>query len=457
MKINSIVLSGKEVLPFIEGGKGIAISTGQTSGVWACAGGVGTFSGVNADSYDDAGHIIPQIYKAKTRYDRQKELIDYAIKGGITQSKIAHDLANGQGRVHMNVLWEMGACEQILEGVLEKAKGLIHGITCGAGMPYRLAEICAKYSVYYHPIVSSARAFRALWKRTYHNFKEWLGSVVYEDPWLAGGHNGLSNTEDPCIRQDPYPRLVELRKQMNEFGLEEVPIVMAGGVWWLSEWEDYLDNSEIGKIAFQFGTRPLLTKESPIAEKWKDILFSLKKGDIALHRFSPTGFYSSAVKNDFLQMLEDQLQRQVSFSLEKDDTFSEEVNSFYLQKTDYQKAKEWMEKGFDALLKTPDQTLIFVTKERVDQIKRSMSECMGCLSMCRFSGWSQRKDIKGPVPDPRSFCIQRTLQNAAHDGDVSKSLIFAGHQAYRFTTDPFYKDGFIPTTKELIEQIKTGY
>ena len=34
-KIDSIVLSGKETLPLIEGGKGIAISSGESSGAWA--------------------------------------------------------------------------------------------------------------------------------------------------------------------------------------------------------------------------------------------------------------------------------------------------------------------------------------------------------------------------------------------------------------------------------------
>ena len=67
----------------------------------------------------------------------------------------------------------------------------------------------------------------------------------------------------------------------------------------LSEWEDWIDNDEIGKIAFQFGTRPLLTKESPIPEEWKKKLLTIKKGEVSLHRFSPTGFYSSAVKNNF--------------------------------------------------------------------------------------------------------------------------------------------------------------
>src|SRR5438309_2055530 len=101
----------------------------------------------------------------------------------------------------------MAAAERVLHGVLEGAKGLIHGVTCGAGMPYRIAEIAAHYGVHYYPIVSSARAFRALWKRAYHKFGDWLGGVVYEDPWLAGGHNGLSNVEDPEHPEPPLPRV----------------------------------------------------------------------------------------------------------------------------------------------------------------------------------------------------------------------------------------------------------
>ena len=167
--------------------------------------------------------------------------------------------------------------------------------------------------IYYYPIVSSARAFNALWKRSYRKTADYLGGVVYEDPWLAGGHNGLSNSEDPLSPQPPYPRVRDLRSLMNEFKLESVPIIMAGGVWNLSEWEDWIDNPEIGKIAFQFGTRPLLTEESPIPEAWKKRLLTIKKGEVSLHKFSPTGFYSSAVKNEFLQELEERSERQTPF------------------------------------------------------------------------------------------------------------------------------------------------
>ena len=204
----------------------------------------------------------------------------------------------------------------VITGVLEGARGLINGLTCGAGMPYRLSDIAARFSVPYYPIVSSARAFNALWKRAYHKASDLLGGVVYEDPWLAGGHNGLSNSEDPTKPQAPFERVLELRRLMRTFGLGDTPIIMAGGVWWLEEWEDWIDNPDLGPIAFQFGTRPLLTQESPIPEAWKQQLLHLAKGDIFLNKFSPTGFYSSAVNNSFLQGLRGRSERQVAFSTE---------------------------------------------------------------------------------------------------------------------------------------------
>src|SRR5262245_4497405 len=389
--LNPVIISGREVLPLVEGGKGISVSNGESSGPWAQSGGVGTFSGVNADSYDAAGTLIPQVYRGRTRRERHEELVDYAIRGGIQQARIAHEISGGNGRIHMNVLWEMAASERVLHGVLEGAKGLIHGVTCGAGMPYRIAEICAQYNVYYYPIVSSARAFRALWKRAYHKFRDLLGGVVYEDPWLAGGHNGLSNSEDPEKPEGPYPRVVELRGQMAEFGLNGIPIFMAGGVWFLREWENWLDDKEVGPIAFQFGTRPLLTKESPISDAWKKRLLELKEGDVYLNRFSPTGFYSSAVTNPFLAELQDRSQRQIAYTTQphgEHDTILKvgaRGRTVYVTATDKVNAETWMTQGFTDALRTPESTLIFVDPEKSREIRTDQIECMGCLSACLFS------------------------------------------------------------------------
>ena len=39
---------------------------------------------------------------------------------------------------------------------------------------------------------------------------------------------------------------------------------------------------------------------------------------------------------------------------------------------------------------------------------------MGCLSACKFCNWSCNEEhTTGKPPDPRSFCIQKTLQEIA--------------------------------------------
>ncbi len=461
--VSPLLLSGAQVFPLVEGGKGVGVSNGLTAGAWAKAGGVGTFSGVNADLLDDNGVYVPLVYQGKTRRDRHDEMIAYSIESGISQARRAFDVAGGAGRIHINVLWEMAAVEKVLHGILSRTKGLIHGVTCGAGMPYRLGEIAAQYGVYFYPIVSSGRAFRALWKRAYHKTKDWLGGVVYEDPWLAGGHNGLSNSENPVEPQDPYPRVAALRAVMNEAGLNHVPIVMAGGVWYLRDWKNWINNEELGPIAFQFGTRPLLTQESPISEAWKKKLLTLKPGDVYLNAFSPTGFYSSAVDNAYIKELKGRADRQIVFSVEPKGEHSTPFpigprqRLVYLVEGDRDRAQQWMVAGYTETLKTPDSTLIFVTPEKAQEIRQDQVDCMGCLSACKFSNWAQSEEgTTGKKADPRSFCIQKTLQAIIHTDDVETQLMFAGHGAYKFASDPFYAHGHIPTVQELVDRILTG-
>ncbi len=466
--VNAIRMGGVDVLPVVEGGKGIGVSNGESAGHWAEAGGAGTFSAVNADYWDDDGRLVEQLYHGRTRRERHEELLAFAVQGGIAQAQRAHDIAGSKGRIHANILWEMGGAERVITGVLEGAKGLIHGLTCGAGMPYRLSDIAARFGVHYYPIVSSARAFNALWKRAYFKAANLLGGVVYEDPWLAGGHNGLSNGEDPTKPEDPYPRVLALRKLMRTFGLDQTPIIMAGGVWWLEEWQDWIDNPELGPVAFQFGTRPLLTMESPISPAWKQRLLTLKEGDVFLNKFSPTGFYSSAVNNGFIEELRERSERQVAYTTEP---VGEHVAPFgvgprkrlvYLTPQDHADAGRWVAAGFTETMRTPDSTLIFVTPERLLKIQADQVACMGCLSQCRFSNWSEHgpEYTTGKKADPRSFCIQKTLQGVRRPDqtpeDIEHELMFSGHNAYRFAGDPFYSNGFIPTVRQLVERIMTG-
>ncbi|HYD23305.1 MAG TPA: nitronate monooxygenase [Croceibacterium sp.] len=462
--LRPILYGGREVWPLVEGGKGVSATNHMSSGAWAAAGGIGTVSAVNADSYDSEGKIIAQVYEQLTRLERHEQLIRYAIDGAVEQVKRAYDIASGKGAININVLWEMGGAQEVLEGVLEKTRGLVAGVTCGAGMPYKLSEIAARYNVNYLPIISSARAFRALWKRAYNKVSELMAAVVYEDPWLAGGHNGLSNAEDPLAPEDPYPRVKALRETMRGEGIaDEVPIVMAGGVWYLREWNDWIENPELGQIAFQYGTRPLLTEESPIPQGWKDRLRTLDEGDVLLHRFSPTGFYSSAVRNSFLRELEARSERQVPYSRVPAGEHTVQLDAgvkgknFWVTPKDRERARAWVAAGFTEALKTPDDTVVFVGPEERATIREDQAACMGCLSHCGFSSWKDHDDYTtGRLADPRSFCIQKTLQDIAHGGDTEQNLMFAGHSAFRFKQDPFYSNNFTPTVKQLVDRILTG-
>ncbi len=459
--LNSIRLGGKEVLPLIEGGKGVAISAGASSGPWANAGGVGTISAVIADQYDQHGNVVQHEYKGRTRRERHDEMVDYSIQGTIDQVRKAWELSKGEGLININMLWELGGSQRILHEVLEKAKDMIHGVTCGAGMPFKLGELASKYGVHYYPIVSSGRAFNLLWRRAYKNVADLLGGVVYEDPWLAGGHNGLSNAEDPTKPGDPYPRVLELRKIMRKLGLGDTPIIMAGGVWNLKEWKDWIDNKELGPIMFQFGTRPLLTKESPISDKWKKKLTELKAGDILLQNFSPTGFFSSALKNSFIGELVGRNDRQVDFAGAPSEEFNTEMvidrKKYFVRGADVEKIQTWQAEGYQKAMKTPEDSLIFVTADKCAEIRKDQADCVGCLSQCRFSSWADNeKNSTGRLADPRSFCIQKTLEDVAHEGSIDSNLVFAGHNAFRFGSDPFYSNGFVPTVKQLVDRIITG-
>jgi nitronate monooxygenase len=167
--------------------------------------------------------------------------------------------------------------------------------------------------------------------------------------------------------------------------------------------------------------------------------------------------------------LRDRSDRQVAFTLEPVGEHLVEYGvgarrrPVYLTAPDFARAKDWEDAGFTEAMRTPDSTLIFVAPEKAEEIHADQVNCMGCLSQCRFSNWSQEPPNydNGKKADPRSFCIQKTLQDIAHadpadETALDNNLMFAGHNAYRFGSDPFYSNGFIPTVRELVERLLTG-
>src|SRR3546814_14597309 len=111
-----------------------------------------------------------------------EELIQYAIDGAVEQVRRAFELAGGKGAININVLWEMGGAQRVLNGVLDRTRGMVAGVTCGAGMPYKLSEIAASYEVSSLPLLSSSRAFRSPWQRAFRTASALLAAMVFYDP-----------------------------------------------------------------------------------------------------------------------------------------------------------------------------------------------------------------------------------------------------------------------------------
>ena len=220
--LQPILYGGREVWPLVEGGKGVSATNHMSSGAWAAAGGIGTVSAVNADSYDPEGKIIPQIYRALTRRERHEELIQYAIDGAVEQVKRAyehrlrqgrdqHQRAVGDGRRAARAAGRAGAHQGPRLGRHLRRGHALQAVR-DRGRAYKSAT-CRSSA----PRAPSARCGSA----PIHKAAEWLSAVVYEDPWKAGGHNGLSNAEDPLKPEDPYPRVKALRETMREGGIPD--------------------------------------------------------------------------------------------------------------------------------------------------------------------------------------------------------------------------------------------
>ncbi len=476
-----VFIDGAWGLPLVQGGKGVSATNGETAGAWAAENAGGTISGTGAAiAYAENGRPISYPYSGRTRQERHEELVAWSIEGAILQVGTAHRASGGKGRIRLNFLKEAGGAMRVMRGVLAGTRlpgssNMVHALTMGAGLPTEEdARICADEGVYLDPIISSVMALKVLLKRAFKkwqgSYRELIGAVVYEDPWMAGGHNGITSREDPDMPEDPFERVKCVRRVMDEAGMEDVTIVMAGGVWYLRDWEHWLDNPEIGPIAFQIGTRDLLTRESPVSDEWKHLLLSMKEGDVALNKFSPTGFCSSAYKNGMIRELVQRSQRQAPFSRTPDDSYTKLIEGqgaankdLFVRPEDKLRVEAWCAAGFNRPMATPDGTLIFVTQEKAQEIRRDMAECAGCLANCGLSAWSQNPEKKfstGKLADPRSYCIQKGLVGAIQGHDLDHKLIFAGHNAFKAGDDPFYRDAngkvFIPSVKQLVERLLTG-
>ena len=149
--LKPIIYNGQEVWPLVEGGKGVAATNHASAGAWAAAGGIGTVSAVNADSYDAEGKIIPQVYKALTRRERHEELIAYAIEAAAQSGLFEHIVVSTDDQEIAKLALELKAevpfvrPQELADDHTPTVPVIAHAIQECAALGWAADEVCCIY------------------------------------------------------------------------------------------------------------------------------------------------------------------------------------------------------------------------------------------------------------------------------------------------------------------------
>jgi len=132
----------------------------------------------------------------------------------------------------------------------------------------------------------------------------------------------------------------------------------------------------------------------------------------------------------------------------------------YLTAHDKKSAEGWVAVGFTEALRTPDSTLDFRDPTRKAlEIRTDQIGCMGCLKRLPVLelGAERRAFERERRADPRSYCIQKTLQAIRHSDDVECQLMFCGSQCLSLRLGPvLYGTAMCRPSGSLVERLQTG-
>ena len=251
-------------LPIVQGGMGIGISLNGLASAVAEQGGIGVISAVGLTFLGEDRNITNEITLAK---------------------------AKTKGIIGVNI---MVALEDFSKLVQEAMLAGADVIFAGAGLPLDLPSLrienCQTKLV---PIISSGKAARLIAKRWLDKYNYLPDAFVLEGP-LAGGHLGFKMeqlTDANCTLES---LLLEVQEALEPFG--EIPIIVAGGIYYGAEVAKYL---ELGASAVQLGSRFVTTEECDADIAFKKAYLQAKAEDVCFIA-SPVGLPGRAFNSDFL-------------------------------------------------------------------------------------------------------------------------------------------------------------
>lgn len=265
-------------LPILQGGMGIGVSLGNLAGHVAKCGGMGVVSAANP------GFDEPDFWRDAARANCA------ALAREIRRAKA---IAGGNGLIGVNV---MVATTHYPETVRAAVEAGADAVISGAGLPADLPELVKGSRTAAAPIVSGARAARAvcrLWDRHHGVCPDFIVVEGRE----AGGHLGFKREElENGTTQTLEEILPEVRREITPFEEKygrRIPVFAAGGVY---TGADIARLSALGAQGAQIATRFIATYECDACERYKEIMISAKKEDVLLIR-SPVGLPGRALRS----------------------------------------------------------------------------------------------------------------------------------------------------------------
>ena len=290
--LTPLKISGKTLLPIVQGGMGVGVSAHSLAGTVAACGGIGTIASV------DLRHLHNDLAEQtrRARGDEGKALIVAANQEALKREiRVAKELAQGRGMIAVNVMKALSAYQDYVTTALQEGAD---ALVVGAGLPLDLPELAADYpNVALIPILSDARGVKIIMKK-WARANRLPAAIVIEHPGYAGGHLGAASVDDLHNERFDFDTVIpETRAVLREFGVEDVvPIIAAGGI---RSYADIQRMQSLGAAAAQLGTAFAVTAEGDASPAFKEILAGAREEDM-VEFVSVAGLPARAVKTPWL-------------------------------------------------------------------------------------------------------------------------------------------------------------
>ena len=304
-----LMLAGRELVPIMQGGMGVNISTAEMALSVAREGGVGHVS--------DA--MLP-------------DLVDRLFGTGFTKMKAglcrAADAALGKAAFHFPLDDVRAAAKQYIESVMQKKtgdakEGLIFvnvmekltmndslaslrarllgaldggvdGISLSAGLHTSSFSLMSEHPRFRDAmlgiVVSSRRALNLFLRRSSKTGRM-PDYIVVEGP-LAGGHLGFGMTDWVNFKLADIVRDVKVYLAENSLS---IPVIAGGGVFTGTDGVRLIE--EAGAAGVQVATRFTVTQESGLPDAVKQRYLDAEEGEIEVNGVSPTGYPMRMLKS----------------------------------------------------------------------------------------------------------------------------------------------------------------